>query len=151
MLFLHLAVGLFLRVSRDLLSASYVANGTSYTTNSAVYTTELRNNDTSAAFYFMRQNDSTSQGTETTQLNVKTSKGDIAIPTEGDITLAGRDSKIIVVDYVFGQSETTVLYSTAECVVTILSLQLVLNITQSPDMDNVRCYLASRHDNPDLP
>ena len=65
--------GLFLRVSRDLLAASYVANGTSYTTNSAVYTTELRNNDTSAAFYFMRQNDSTSQGTETTQLNVKTS------------------------------------------------------------------------------
>ncbi|KAL1710662.1 glycoside hydrolase family 35 protein [Schizophyllum commune] len=106
--------GLFLRVSRDLLAASYVANGTSYTTNSAVYTTELRNDDTNAAFYFLRQNDSTSQGTQTTQLNVKTSKGDITIPTEGDITLAGRDSKIIVVDYVFGQSETTVLYSTAD-------------------------------------
>ncbi|KAI5890378.1 glycoside hydrolase family 35 protein [Schizophyllum commune H4-8] len=106
--------GLFLRVSRDLLAAFYVANGTSYTTNSAVYTTELRNDDTNAAFYFLRQSDSTSQGTETTQLNVKTSKGAVTIPTEGDITLAGRDSKIIVVDYVFGQSETTVLYSTAE-------------------------------------
>ncbi|KAL1696048.1 glycoside hydrolase family 35 protein [Schizophyllum commune] len=106
--------GLFLRVSRELLAASYVANGTSYTTNSAVYTTELRNDDTDAAFYFLRQNDSTSQGTRTTQLNVKTSKGDITIPTEGDITLVGRDSKIIVVDYVFGQSETTVLYSTAD-------------------------------------
>ncbi|KAL1742367.1 glycoside hydrolase family 35 protein [Schizophyllum fasciatum] len=106
--------GLFLRVSRDLVAASYVANGTSYTTNKAVYTTELRNEETNAAFYFIRQNDSTSLGTETTQLNVKTSKGDLTIPTAGEITLAGRDSKIIVVDYVFGQSETTILYSTAE-------------------------------------
>ena len=147
MIFLHPPAGLFLRVSRDLLAASYVANGTSYTTNSAVYTTELRNDDTNAAFYFLRQNDSTSQGTQTTQLNVKTSKGDITIPTEGDITLAGRDSKIIVVDYVFGQSETTVLYSTAECVITTLSLRWILNITQGLDMDNVRCGQALRHAN----
>ncbi|TRM69220.1 glycoside hydrolase family 35 protein [Schizophyllum amplum] len=106
--------GLFLRVSRDLLGASYVDNGTSYTTNGAVYTTELRNSDTGAAFYFLRQNDSTSLDTETTQLTVQTSLGELTIPTESDITLAGRDSKIIVVDYVFGEAGTTILYSTAE-------------------------------------
>ena len=50
----------------------------------------------------------------TTQLNITTSEGALLVPAQGVITLNGRDSKILVTDYVFGQSATTILYSTAE-------------------------------------
>jgi hypothetical protein len=38
--------------------------------------------------------------------------GELTIPRNGVITLAGRESKILVSDYVFGKS--TLVYSTAE-------------------------------------
>jgi hypothetical protein len=46
-------------VSRDLLGATLIANGTNYTTSSAVHTAELRNLGTGAAFYILRQNATT--------------------------------------------------------------------------------------------
>lgn len=52
----------------------------------------------------------------TTQLEVTTSAGPLTVPVNGTITLDGRESKILVTDYVFGAHATNVLYSTAEYV-----------------------------------
>ncbi|KAF5362341.1 hypothetical protein D9756_002224 [Leucocoprinus leucothites] len=106
--------GLFLRVSRDLLGANLIANGTNYTTSSLVHVAELRNSVTGAAFYFIRHDDSTSLALTTTQLTVRTSAGTMAVPKTGVITLNGREAKFLVTDYVFGQSQTNILYSTTE-------------------------------------
>ncbi|KAJ7589475.1 glycoside hydrolase family 35 protein [Mycena floridula] len=106
--------GLFLRVSRDLLGADLLANGTNYTTSALIHAAELRNPDTGAGFYVTRHDASTSTALTTTQINVTTSQGSLIIPQSGVITFNGRDSKIIVTDYVFGLSNTRILYSTAE-------------------------------------
>ncbi|KAF8892186.1 glycosyl hydrolases family 35-domain-containing protein [Infundibulicybe gibba] len=107
--------GLFLRVSRDLLAANLLANGTNYTTSTLIHTAELRNPTTGAAFYFSRHDASTwVTALTTTQLKVTTSLGALTIPTTGSLTFNGRESKIIVTDYVFGASNTRILYSTAE-------------------------------------
>ncbi|KAK7462971.1 hypothetical protein VKT23_007552 [Stygiomarasmius scandens] len=106
--------GLFLRVSRDLLGATLIARGTNYSTTSSIHTTELRNLDTNTAFYFVRHNDSVSTALTTTRLTVQTSKGQFTIPQTGQITIDGREHKILVTDYVFGASDAVLLYSTAE-------------------------------------
>ncbi|KAJ3555978.1 hypothetical protein NM688_g2283 [Phlebia brevispora] len=106
--------GLFLRVSRDLLSATLIANGTNYTSSSLIHTAELRNLDTGTGFYIIRHNSSPSTENTTTQLNVSTSVGQIMVPKEGVITIAGRESKILVTDYVFGISAARILYTTTE-------------------------------------
>ena len=59
LLYSTLATGLFLRVARDLLGSSMIANGTGYTSSPLVYTTELRNSNTNGAFYVVRHNDAT--------------------------------------------------------------------------------------------
>ena len=56
--------GLFLQSSPGLLSSTYIANGTNYTSNPLIYTAELRQLAGSTppgngAFYFVRHNDST--------------------------------------------------------------------------------------------
>ncbi|KAG6833503.1 hypothetical protein H0H87_006075 [Tephrocybe sp. NHM501043] len=96
--------GLFLRVSRDLLGATLLANGTNYTSSDQIHTAELRNWDNGAA----------STAITTTLLTVDTSLGRITIPKTGNITFNGRESKILVTDYVFGSTTTHILYSTAE-------------------------------------
>ncbi|KAJ7505516.1 glycoside hydrolase family 35 protein [Mycena galericulata] len=106
--------GLFLRVSRDFLAANLLANGTNYTTSPLIHTAELRNLDTGAGFYVTRHESSVSTALTTTQATVQTSLGAMLIPQNGVITFNGRDSKILVTDYVFGKSGTTILYSTAE-------------------------------------
>ncbi|KAF8078179.1 glycoside hydrolase family 35 protein [Lyophyllum atratum] len=106
--------GLFLRVSRDLLGSTLLANGTNYTTSNLIHTAELRNSVTGAGFYIMRQNASTSTALTTTRITVGTSVGSIVIPKSGTITFNGRESKILVTDYIFGRTATTILYSTAE-------------------------------------
>ncbi|KAG6888064.1 hypothetical protein C0995_010839 [Termitomyces sp. Mi166 len=106
--------GLFLRVSRDLLGATLIANGTNYTSSRLIHTAELRNLDNGAAFYIIRQNASTSTALTTTRLTVDTSIGQIVVPKSGDITFNGRESKILVTDYVFGCTATRILYSTAD-------------------------------------
>ena len=52
----------------------------------------------------------------TTSLIVSTSEGELEIPKSGNITLTGRDSKILVTDFTFGTNDTSILYSTAEYV-----------------------------------
>ncbi|KAF9472855.1 glycoside hydrolase family 35 protein [Pholiota conissans] len=106
--------GLFLRVSRDLLGATLIANGTNYTSSSLIHTAELRNLNTNAGFYFVRHDASTSTALTTTSLTIGTSSGSFVIPTSGVITLNGRESKIIVTDYTFGQNNINMLYSTVE-------------------------------------
>ncbi|KAJ6584740.1 glycoside hydrolase family 35 protein [Mycena capillaripes] len=106
--------GLFLRVSRDFLAADLLANGTNYTTSTLIHTAELKNPDTGAGFYVTRHNSSVSTVLTTTQLTVQTSRGPILIPQSGVLTFNGRESKIIVTDYLFGKSKTSILYSTAE-------------------------------------
>ncbi|KAJ7212285.1 glycoside hydrolase family 35 protein [Mycena pura] len=106
--------GLFLRVSRDLLAADLLANGTNYTTSPLMHTAELRNLGNGAGFYVMRHDASTSLALTTTQIQVQTSLGPLLIPQQGVLTFNGRESKIIVTNYVFGQSKATILYSTAE-------------------------------------
>ena len=63
----------------------------------------------------------------TTQIEVTTSAGLLTIPVNGTITLDGRESKILVTDYVFGAHATRILYSTAEYVFeyTHMSAQLI--------------------------
>ncbi|KIK56433.1 glycoside hydrolase family 35 protein [Collybiopsis luxurians FD-317 M1] len=107
--------GLFLRVSRDLFNAPLLGNGTNYTTSALIHTSELRNLETGAGFYFLRQQTSPSTALTTTRLTVNTSRGTLTIPQlGGEITFNGRESKILVTDYVFGANETAILYSTAE-------------------------------------
>ncbi|KAJ3969250.1 glycoside hydrolase family 35 protein [Lentinula raphanica] len=107
--------GLFLRVSRDLLGALPLGNGTNYTTSTLIHTYETRNLDTGAGFYFLRQNDSPSTALVTTQLIINTSQGELTVPQfGGEITFDGRESKILTTDYVFGANQTVILYSTVE-------------------------------------
>ncbi|GJJ13402.1 hypothetical protein Clacol_007656 [Clathrus columnatus] len=106
--------GLFLRVSRDLLSATLIANGTNYTTSTAIHTAELRNLASNAGYYILRHQSSPSTNLDVTKLNVSTSMGTFLIPQIGNITINGRESKILVTDYVFGESKVSILYSTTE-------------------------------------
>ncbi|KAJ3760155.1 glycoside hydrolase family 35 protein [Lentinula raphanica] len=107
--------GLFLRVSRDLLGALPLGNGTNYTTSTLIHTYETRNLDTGTGFYFLRQNDSPSTALVTTQLIINTSQGELTVPQfGGEITFDGRESKILTTDYVFGANQTFILYSTVE-------------------------------------
>ena len=55
-----------------------------------------------------------STDTTTTKLNVSTSAGPLTIPKTGSITIAGRESKILLTDYVFGRSASKILYTTTE-------------------------------------
>ncbi|KAG6854992.1 hypothetical protein C0991_009815, partial [Blastosporella zonata] len=106
--------GLFLRVSRDLLGATLIANGTNYTSSDLIHAAELRNLDTGAAFYILRQNASKSTSVVTTLLTIDLSIGRLVVPKLGNITFNGRESKILVTDYVFGSTATHILYSTSE-------------------------------------
>ncbi|VDB90655.1 unnamed protein product [Peniophora sp. CBMAI 1063] len=106
--------GAFLRVARELTGTTQISNGTNYTSSSLIHTAELRNLESGSAFYVLRHNDSTSLDLTTTSLIVNTSEGELEIPKSGNITLTGRDSKILVTDFTFGANDTSILYSTAE-------------------------------------
>jgi hypothetical protein len=69
----------------------------------------LGNPDTKAGFYITQHATSNSRANETFSINLSTTAGNITVT---DVTLTGRQSKIIVTDYTFGKH--TLLYSTAE-------------------------------------
>ncbi|RDL39323.1 uncharacterized protein BP5553_03663 [Venustampulla echinocandica] len=103
-------IGLFTRVSSDLLKTYMVGNGTGYATSSAaIWTREIRNPDTNAGFYIVQQSVSSSRTSETFSVKLNTSQGIITVL---DVNLNGRQSKILVTDYNFGSN--TLLYSTAD-------------------------------------
>ncbi|KAI0687065.1 glycoside hydrolase superfamily [Earliella scabrosa] len=71
--------------------------------NSAAYGTLLHNPDSGTNFLVIRQTDSTSTANTSFNVTIPTSKGAITIPkTTESIALHGRQSKIIITDYHFG-------------------------------------------------
>ncbi|KAG9232521.1 putative beta-galactosidase C [Amylocarpus encephaloides] len=102
--------GLFTRVSKDLLKTYMVGNGTGYATSSTdIWTWEIRNPDTNAGFYVVGQAKSSSRASVTFSANLNTSQGLLTVP---NINLNGRQSKIMVTDYKFGNHE--LLYSSVD-------------------------------------
>ncbi|KAL1724445.1 glycoside hydrolase family 35 protein [Schizophyllum commune] len=117
--------GYFLHSSPDYLVAVRIGNGTTtngtaYSDSPDIFTTHLNSPETDANFYFVRQvtNAKTNDTDFTLRVNT-TLEGEITIPKNGTSTLAGRESKILVTNYPFGDSK--VEYSTAE-VLTWLTL-----------------------------
>lgn len=104
----------FLRSTPDFYKTDVVANSstTTYSSSPSVFVTELRNPDTKAGFYIVRNEDSTSAEPLSFKLDVATSLGDLTIPrlTSG-VGLEGRESRAIVTDYRIGGVH--VFYSTA--------------------------------------
>uniref|UniRef100_A0A8H7XXB1 beta-galactosidase n=1 Tax=Psilocybe cubensis TaxID=181762 RepID=A0A8H7XXB1_PSICU len=109
--------GLFLRSTPDFYKTDWIADtnsGISVSNNPAAYVTELRNPDTQSGYFIVRQANSSSLETITLKLNVTTSAGALQIPLQSpDITIGGRQSKVINTDYKFG-SASKALYSTAQ-------------------------------------
>ncbi|KAG6832764.1 hypothetical protein H0H87_000417 [Tephrocybe sp. NHM501043] len=108
----------FLHASPDYLLVGRIGNGTvgqgtAYSTSADIYTTHLNSPSTDANFYVVRQvtNVKITDTNFTLRVNT-TSAGEITIPKSGSLTLAGRESKIIVSNYPFGSSRLQ--YSTAE-------------------------------------
>ncbi|KAJ7757393.1 glycoside hydrolase family 35 protein [Mycena maculata] len=108
----------FLHASPDYLLVGRVGNGTvgqgtAYSTSADIYTTNLESPASRANFYVVRQVTNTKITDTDFALRVNTSlEGEISIPKGGNLTLAGRESKIIVTNYPFGSSKLE--YSTAE-------------------------------------
>ncbi|KAF2092648.1 hypothetical protein NA57DRAFT_49846 [Rhizodiscina lignyota] len=106
-------LALFTRVAEDLTMTNRAGNGTMYTNNPRVTTTELRNPTTNAGFYVVRHTNSSLATAEAFKLSVNTSLGNFSIPRRlGSLALNGHQSKIIVTDFRFGSHVLT--YSTAE-------------------------------------
>ena len=123
-------LGLFTRVSKDLLKTYMEGNGTGYAvSDSAIWTWALRSPDNGAGFYVFQQDNTRSRSSITFTVNAKTSVGEVAVP---NVSLAGRQSKIFVTDYKFGAH--TLLYSSAEILVyanlDVDVLVLYLNVGQ---------------------
>ncbi|OKL62305.1 putative beta-galactosidase C [Talaromyces atroroseus] len=102
-------IGLFTRVSSDLLQADMTWNGTGYTNDTGIFTWALRNPQTNAGFYIVAQDDSSSKADVVFDLEVETSAGAMNISS---IELDGRQSKIITTDYTVGN--TTLLYCSSD-------------------------------------
>ena len=103
-------IGLFTRVSADLLMTYMVGNGSGYAVDStAIWTWEIRNPDTNAGFYVMQQSTTSSRASVDFSANLNTSTGVVNVP---NINLNGRQSKILVTDYNFGKN--SLLYSSVD-------------------------------------
>jgi hypothetical protein len=89
-------------------------NGSSYTTSTRIYTTQRFDPISLTGFYVVRQ--TTNKRTTNMDFSLKvntTLLGEVLVPRYGGkITLAGRESKILVSNYHFGSSKLA--YSTAE-------------------------------------
>ncbi|KAF8572638.1 glycoside hydrolase family 35 protein, partial [Ramaria rubella] len=107
--------GLFLRSSAEFRKTDWVGDsgtGSVPVNGTEAFVTLLHNYDSGSSFYIARQNDSTSTASIGFTITVGTSQGTLTIPrTTRNITLDGRQSKVIVIDYTFGSSK--LLYSTA--------------------------------------
>ncbi|KAK7030467.1 hypothetical protein VNI00_014053 [Paramarasmius palmivorus] len=115
--------GLFLRSSPEFHKTDWIGDTStglkeggvsSFNNTPPAFVTLLRNPDSGAGFWIVRQNDSTSTATSIFQLNVTTNANpttQFRIPYP--ITLRGRESKVIVTDYLFGAT-SRVTYSSAQ-------------------------------------
>jgi beta-galactosidase len=106
-------LGLFTRVSDELALTERMGTGINYTNNTNLFTTELRNPETGAAFYVVRHLETASASEEWFALKVNTSIGEFFVPKiSSAVVLSGHEGKILVADFHFG--EHTLYYSTAE-------------------------------------
>ncbi|TRM62987.1 glycoside hydrolase superfamily [Schizophyllum amplum] len=100
---------LFLRSTPDLYKTDFVSNDSStLTSNERVMATWLKNPDTGASFYITRQANVSWSDVESYKLTTE----DFTLPQlGGELTLNGKDSRIIVKDLSVGAA--SLLYSTA--------------------------------------
>lgn len=119
-------LGLFTRVAAELAFTDRVGIGADYTNNTDLFTTELRNPKTGAAFYVIRHVDTASTSEEWFALKVNTSIGEFYVPKiSSAVILSGHEGKILVADFHFGNN--TLFYATAEVLTyTIIDGQAVL-------------------------
>ncbi|KAL1748893.1 glycoside hydrolase family 35 protein [Schizophyllum fasciatum] len=107
---------MFLRSTPDFYKTDWVADsstGLAVTSKAAVYATLLENPDSHARYYVVRHNDSTTTAHTDFSIDVQTSAGELKLPLVASaVTIGGRQSKLIVTYYTFGNSK--VLYSTAQ-------------------------------------
>ncbi|UPL02867.1 hypothetical protein LCI18_013801 [Fusarium solani-melongenae] len=114
--------GLFMRVAHDFTKVDRVGNSTKYATDEDIFTTELRNPDTGAAYYVTRHDYSPSINVTKFRLKVSTKARNLTVPTSGSITLNGRESKTLVTDFSIGSSSKKITYATLE-VLTVADLR----------------------------
>ncbi|KAJ7069720.1 glycoside hydrolase family 35 protein, partial [Mycena amicta] len=108
-------IGLFFRAAEDLVMTDRTAFSTALTNNPLVGATVLRNPETQAGFYVVRQSDMKATTTVDFTVNIQTkSAQNLTVPVFGGsrIRLVGVQSKIITTDFRFGSN--TLVYSTAE-------------------------------------
>ncbi|KAJ7583566.1 glycoside hydrolase family 35 protein [Mycena floridula] len=109
--------GHFLRSSREFYKTDWIADsstGLTVSSSPAAFITLLQNPDTKASFYIARQTNSTSTSITSFKLTISTPSGSVQIPqVASNITLGGRQSKVVVSGYTFGSSSSLV-YSTAQ-------------------------------------
>ncbi|KAF2970435.1 hypothetical protein GQX73_g3105 [Xylaria multiplex] len=103
----------FTRVATDLAMTDRIGNSTDYSTNPAIAVSELRNPETGARFYVAMHSYTPSGTSETFNLRINTSEGQLTVPQHGEgIKINGHQAKILVTDFRFGSKK--LLYSTAE-------------------------------------
>lgn len=124
----------FLRVARDLTKVDLVNNGTGYASTPDIFTNELRNPDTNAAFYVTIHTSSPSTNLTAFRLKVSTSSGNFTIPQYNQLVLNGRESKIILTDFTVGKEK--LVYLTAE----------VLTVSTQDNMPLVFLWLPEGED-----
>ncbi|KAH7100287.1 glycoside hydrolase superfamily [Auriculariales sp. MPI-PUGE-AT-0066] len=126
-------LGLQVRTAKDLTMTERIGNGTAYTDNSLIWTTELRNPETKSGFYIVRHNPSTLTTTDAFKISVSTSKGNFTIPQlGGTLALVSHEAKILSTDTSLPNGRTLV-YSTAEVLsVSTLEKQSPLLVLWTP-------------------
>lgn len=103
-------LGLFTRVSKDLLKTEMESNGTGNAVSTdEVYSWVLRNPDNAAGFYVVQQESTPSRTVVRFSVNLNTSVGSVTVP---NVELNGRQSKIITTDYSVGAH--SLLYCSAD-------------------------------------
>lgn len=103
-------IGLFTRVSADLLKTEMESNGTGNAVSSPdIFSWVLRNPDNQAGFYVLQHSTSSSRAVTTFEVELNTSAGAVTVP---NVQLNGRQSKIVTTDYHF--ADRTLLYCTSD-------------------------------------
>lgn len=103
-------VNMFATSSPDLLTTYMVGNGTGFrVSDAAVFTWVLKNPITGATFTVLQQAKTPSTANVSVSATLDTSAGMVTV---SDVSLYGRQSKILVTDYTFGS--TNLLYATAD-------------------------------------
>lgn len=134
----------FVRVARDLTKVDLINNGTEYASTPLIYTSELRNPDTNAAFYVTIHTSSPSTDLTSFKLDVSTSEGNLTIPKyASDIVLDGRQSKIIVTDFPVGKQK--LVYSTAEILTVTVQDGKPIVILWLPQGESGEFFLTGVH------